>query len=48
MYTLFIVLKKNLSMKTSAIQYEELVKYMDLHFEFAANKYLIKKEKTQL
>jgi len=44
MYNLFLVLKK-LFNELSTIQYEELIKYMESYFEFAANKYLIKEGK---
>lgn len=35
-------LKKSRSVKTTTAQYEELVKYMESHSEFATNKYVTK------
>ena len=42
---MFFSSKKNRSTRTTATQYEELVKYMELHSEFAKNKFLTKEGK---
>lgn len=38
-------MKRVRSLRTTQTQYEELIKYMETHTEFAANKYLTKEGK---
>jgi len=46
MFLLVCIRKKNRFIRTSTIQYQELVKYMESHSEFASSRYITKEGKV--